>query len=95
MSSNIVFGTLKTDGTLELDQKPNLSAGRVRVTVEKEANAIQPIRFWTMMEQIWGDLSAAGHVPRSVEQVEAERAAFREEWDATTPDGEKVQAEIE
>jgi len=27
-------GTLKSDGTLELDKKPDLAPGRVRVTVE-------------------------------------------------------------
>ena len=30
----ILLGTLKSDGTLELDQPVSLAAGRVRVTVE-------------------------------------------------------------
>lgn len=36
MSTNAieVQGTLREDGTLELDNKPNLPAGRVKVTVE-------------------------------------------------------------
>jgi hypothetical protein len=74
-------GTLKPDGTLELDQKPNLSPGRVRVIVEPVTEPTRPDRFWAMMEQIWADLKASGHVPRSVEQIEAERQAFRDEWD--------------
>ena len=40
----IVNGTLKPDGTLELDQKPAFSAGRVRVIIEKPARRqIQPV----------------------------------------------------
>ena len=77
----IVQGTLKPDGTLDLDQKPTLSPGRVRVTVETVTESTQPQRFWAMMEQIWTDLKANGHVPRSVEEIEAERQAFRNEWD--------------
>jgi hypothetical protein len=77
----IVQGILKPDGTLELDQKPNLSPGRVRVTVEPVTEPARPDRFWAMMQQIWADLKATGHVPRSVEEVEAERQAFRDDWD--------------
>ena len=38
----IVQGTLKSDGTLELEQKPKLSPGRVRVTVEPWRNPAAP-----------------------------------------------------
>jgi hypothetical protein len=75
----IVHGMLKSDGTLELDQRLNLT--RVRVTVEPVTDPIRPERFWAMMQQIWTDLKASGHVPRSVEAVESERQAFRDEWD--------------
>ncbi len=76
MSSQVIVqGTLKLDGTLELDQKPMLSPGRVRVTVETVAEPVHPDRFWAMMAQIWADLNASGHVARSVEDVEAERQA--------------------
>lgn len=34
-----VQGTLKPDGTLELDQKPNLVPGRVTVVLRREAEA--------------------------------------------------------
>jgi hypothetical protein len=43
----IVEGTLKPDGTLELDQKPKLSPGRVRVTVETVAEPSRPDRTRT------------------------------------------------
>src|SRR5438067_1392539 len=33
----VIEGTLKPDGTLELDQKPNLAPGRVRVVLRQES----------------------------------------------------------
>lgn len=77
----ILHGTLKNDGTLELDETPNLSPGRVRLTVEAVAPQPSPDRFWNMMAQIWSDLRASGHVPRTAEEIEAQRRAFRDEWD--------------
>jgi hypothetical protein len=91
----IVEGMLKPDGTLELDQKPNLSPGRVRVTVESVTEPARPERFWTMMEQIWKDLKASGHVPRSAEEVEAERQTFRDEWDERQEALERIHLECE
>ena len=42
----VVEGTLKPDGTLELDQKPNLSPGRVTVVLRQEAKAPPPQENW-------------------------------------------------
>ncbi len=91
----IVQGILEPDGTLQLDQKPNLSPGRVRVTLETLPEAIQPARFWAMMEQIGAGLRASGHVPRSVEEVEAERQAFRDEWDERQDSLEQIHLECD
>lgn len=91
----IVQGTLKPDGILELDQKPNLSPGRVRVTVETVAEPTRPDRFWAMMKQIWADLNASGHVPRSVEEIEAERQVFRDEWDQREETLEQIHLDCE
>lgn len=91
----IVQGTLKPDGTLELDQRPTLAPGRVRVTVESVSEPARPDRFWAMMEQIWADLKASGHVSRSVEEVESERQAFREEWDERQEALEQLHRESE
>lgn len=73
----IVHGTLKPDDSLELDHQPNLSPGRVRVIVEAVVEPSLPDRFGSMMDRIWTDLRAIGHMPRSVEEIEAERRAFR------------------
>ena len=77
----ILLGTLKSDGTLELDQPVSLAAGRVRVTVEALTEAGNPQRFWGMMDEIWSALKTSEHVCRSTEEIEAERQRFRHEWD--------------
>ena len=96
MSTQVILhGILKPDGTLELEQKPNLSPGRVRVTVETVTEPTRPDRFWAMMDQIWADLKASGRVPRSVEEIEAERQAFRDEWDERQAALEQIHLEGE
>ena len=96
MSEQVILqATLKSDGTLELDEKPNLSPGRVRLTLEPLTPPTRPDRFWAMMEQIWTDLKASGHVPRSVEEIEAEHQAFREEWDQHQDALEQIHRERE
>ena len=67
----VIEGTLKPDGTL--DQKPNLSPGRVTVVLRPVPELPKGDPFWQMMNEIWIGQQARGHVPRSVEEVEAER----------------------
>jgi hypothetical protein len=76
----VVEGTLKSDGTLELDEKPNLAPGRVQVIVQPLPELPAGDPFWDMMKSIWADQKARGHVPRRVEEVEAERRETREGW---------------
>ncbi len=42
----VVAGTLKPDGTLELDQKPNLAPGRVTVVLRQESEAAPQEDWW-------------------------------------------------
>jgi hypothetical protein len=81
LSEVVIEGTLMSDGTLELDEKPNLPAGRVQVVLrqEEEAKKPEPLgdAFFQMMEEIWAAQKARGHVPRTMEEVEAERRAMR------------------
>jgi hypothetical protein len=74
-----VGGTLKPDGTLELDEKPNLSPGRVTVVLRhvQELPAGDP--FFDMLQGIWAARAQAGLSPRSAEEVEAERRRWRDE----------------
>jgi hypothetical protein len=48
----VVQGTINPDGTLELDQKPNLSPGRVTVVLRQEAEvASAPQENWFQFMQ--------------------------------------------
>ncbi len=58
----IVEGTLKPDGTLELDQKPNLSPGRVQVVLRQESEPAPPKEgWWPYMQRIRAEREAAGY----------------------------------
>jgi hypothetical protein len=70
--------TLQEDGTLLLDQKPTLSPGRVKVTIEPMSDLSQT-DVWQVLERIWAGQRARGHVPRSREEIDAELEASRQE----------------
>ncbi|HEV3341327.1 MAG TPA: hypothetical protein VG125_13245 [Pirellulales bacterium] len=76
-------GTLKADGTLDLDQKPNLSPGRVIVVLRQESGtkAAEPLGagFFQMMEEIWSGQQARRFVSRAVEEISAERNQLQAE----------------
>lgn len=64
----VIAGVLKTDGTLELNEKPKLPPGPVTVTLRPSgiAAAGQPVgaEFFGAMDEIWAGQRARGHVPR-------------------------------
>ncbi len=95
MSAIFVGGTLKLDGTLELDRKPELAPGRVQVMLEPLPDLPSEDPFWQRMRTIWEGQKARGFVPRSVEEVEAERRQVREEWDERMRRIERTRAEAE
>jgi hypothetical protein len=74
-------GTVQADGSLVLDEKLNLPAGRVRVTVQtgNVPEKVDPGRFLAMMERIWADQKARGHIPRTREEIDAEINQMRDE----------------
>jgi hypothetical protein len=58
----VVQGTLKPDGTLELDQKPNLSPGRVTVVLRQETQTAVPKEDWFQyLQRIRAEREAAGY----------------------------------
>lgn len=59
----VVAGTLKPDGTLELDEKPNLAPGRVTVVLRQESDAAAPSQegWWPYMERVRAEREAAGY----------------------------------
>jgi hypothetical protein len=77
----VVEGVVKEDGTLEVLEKLAIPAGRVQVTVVPLPELSNDDPFWQMMQGIWAGQKSRGQIPRSVEEVEAERRAFRDEWE--------------
>src|SRR4030088_1183316 len=87
MTTNAVElqGTLREDGSLVLDEKPELTPGRVKVILEPGPDLTQT-DVWQVLERIWAGQRARGHVPRTREQIDAELEAARQE------DEERMQA---
>jgi len=78
-----VLGTVRPDGSLALDEKVGLPAGRVHVTVRTCHESEKPdlVRLGVLMERVWANQKARGHVPRSREEIDAEMNKLREEAD--------------
>ncbi len=71
-------GRVKPDGTLELDQKVTLPAGRVQITIQPIAEASEGHEdWWQSLQRARAVLEARGTGFRSQEEIEAEREAFR------------------
>jgi hypothetical protein len=61
LSEVVMEGTLKPDGTLELDQKPKLSPGRVTVVLRQETKAAPPKEdWWQYLQRCRRELEASG-----------------------------------
>lgn len=75
----VVAGTLKPDGTLELDQKPNLPPGRVQVVLRQEPEPVTPKEdWWQYMQRARRELEEAGSHFMNEEEVNAHLAWLRE-----------------
>lgn|SRR5579884_821186 len=75
----ILQGTLKPDGTLELDQKPNLAPGRVQVVLRPLPPLPAGRGLAEVMDEIRQSQRARGYQGRTLEEMQAEEAARREE----------------
>jgi hypothetical protein len=85
-------GTLRPDGTVELDEKPDLPAGRVKVILQV-LRPLPKLDSWATLQQIWAERQALGLQPRSAEAVEAELSAMRGEWEEHEQALERLQEE--
>jgi hypothetical protein len=75
----VIAGTLKPDGTLDLDQKPNLAPGRVTVVLRQESEAAPPREdWWQFMQRTRRELEAAGSRFMNEEEVSAHIEWLRE-----------------
>jgi hypothetical protein len=89
-----IQGTLREDGTLVLDEMPNLPPGRVRVTVQPVLDYTQT-DIWKFSAGIWAEQAARGHVPRSKEEIDAELEAARQEDEERMLELERIHEECE
>ncbi|MGH7170338.1 MAG: hypothetical protein ACRELF_01520 [Gemmataceae bacterium] len=71
-------GTLREDGTLVLDQKPDLPPGRVKVTVQTVLDYKQT-EIWQFFEHIKAEREALGIPPRSPEEIDSYLATLRDD----------------
>jgi hypothetical protein len=76
----VVQGTLKPDGTLELDQSVNLPPGEVRVIVQAMTTASTE-NVLTVLGRIWAERAAKGTTGRNAEQIDADIRTVRGEWE--------------
>lgn len=68
----IVAGTLKPDGTLELDQKPKLPPGRVTVVLRQQPEPAPPKEnWWQYLQRIRAEREASGYPFMNEEEMKA------------------------
>jgi hypothetical protein len=80
MSALVVQGTVKPDGTLELNQKLALPAGPVQITIQPILVSKPPNQdWWQYLQAARAVLETRGTGFRSQEEIEAERKDFRSE----------------
>ena len=78
-----LFGTVRPDGTLELDEQLRVPPGRVRVRVESLPTAeVQPAESLVeFVRRLRREMEVAGHTFRTKEEIDAEIEGLRNEWD--------------
>jgi hypothetical protein len=89
-----VQGILREDGTLVLDDKPNLPPGRVKVTVEPMPDYKQT-EIWQFFERLWSEQRTRGHIPRTRKEIDAELEASRQEDEKRLQELERIHEECE
>jgi len=72
LTETVIEATLKPDGTLELDWKPNLPPGRVKVTVQTED-------WLSYLKRCRAELESSGATFRRGIDIEAEIEQIRGE----------------
>jgi hypothetical protein len=82
LNTATVQGTLKADGTLELDEKPELAPGRVQVTIlpiPASSAAHTQRTLLDVLDEIRANQQARGYRGRSSEELAADEAERRSE----------------
>ena len=84
LETAVVHGTIKDDGTLELDEKPPLAPGRVQVTILAIPAPVADQSHRTLLDtldDIHASQKARGYRGRSIEEMERDEAQRRAEED--------------
>lgn len=78
-----VLGTVRADGSLELDEKLNLPPGRVKVRVEATPAATEKTAegLVEFVDRMRREMEAAGHKFRTKEEIDTEIEELRSEDD--------------
>lgn len=77
----VVSGVLGNAGTIHLNEPLPITSGEVRVTVEVIGPSKPKPTFQEVMEKVWADQKARGHVPPTTEEVAERIREAREGWD--------------
>jgi hypothetical protein len=79
LSEVVIEGTLKPDGTLELDQKPNLAPGRVTVVLRQQSKPAPPKEdWWQFLQRSRRQLEESGAKFMNEEEMKAHIEWLRE-----------------
>jgi hypothetical protein len=92
-----IHGQVQSDGTLLLDERLQLPAGRVLVTVQPIVvpEATNLARFRATMEKIWAGQKARGHVSRTKEEIDLEIQQLRQEAEEELRAAEELHEECQ
>jgi hypothetical protein len=97
VAETVIAGVSKADGTLELNEKPNLSPGPVTVVLRQAAKVATPQsvgdEFFRTMEEIWAGQKARGHIPRSAADSEVSRREMRDQMEEEVEAAVRLQEE--
>jgi len=95
LTETVIEGTLKPDGTLILDEKPNLLPGRVTVLLRQDPVTELPRDdpFWQRMQAIWAIPKSRTNASDGGASTLAEVQRMREEWEEHQEAIERLQVE--
>jgi hypothetical protein len=86
ITAEVIDGTLKSDGTLELDHKPALGPGRVRVALQPAQPTPRGRSLARTVEEIRQEQQARGFQGRTVEEIEADLSAGEDDYEQRMQD---------
>lgn len=70
VTTEVIEGTLKPDGTLELDEKPSLGPGRVKVALQRAQAGTPGPGLADVLDEIHQGQQTRGFQGRSADEIE-------------------------